>query len=134
MWTCNTCGRVFEKIKQPHTCHKVPVEAHFKNKDIAKTIFNYLVKVTNEKVGICQIVSLPCCIHLYGKYDFLAALPKRDKLEIRFTLNQKLETPRLKHSVPTSLKGFKHCIEIEAIEQIDEELIKWVNESYHLKS
>jgi hypothetical protein len=30
------------------------------------------------------VVSLPCCIHLYGEYDFLAVLPKKDRLEIRF--------------------------------------------------
>jgi len=36
MWTCNICGRVFIKTKQPHSCKKVPFESHFKNKELAK--------------------------------------------------------------------------------------------------
>ncbi|HUW22213.1 MAG TPA: hypothetical protein VMW41_06140 [Candidatus Bathyarchaeia archaeon] len=100
MWTCSKCGRVFEKAKQPHSCHKI---------------------------------SIPCCIHLFGNYDFLAALPKKDKLEIRFALDQKLDSPRLKICVPMSAKVFKNCIDLKAIEEINEELIRWLSQAYHLK-
>jgi hypothetical protein len=92
-----------------------------------------MVKVINDTIGICQIISLPCCIHLFGEYDFLAALPKKDRLEIRFALNRKIESVKLKQSVPISQKNFKHCIDIKTIKEIDTELIKWLNESYHLK-
>jgi hypothetical protein len=134
MWTCNICGRIFEKVNQSHTCHKVPIEDHFKNKDIAKDIFSYLFRVVNEKVGTCQIVSLPCCIHLFGEYDYLAALPKKDRLEIRFTLNRKINCPQLIQSIPISQKSYKHCLNIKTTEEINGELIKMLNESYHLKS
>ncbi len=133
MWTCPTCGRIFEKAKQPHSCHKVPIDSHFKNKDKAKELFDSLVKRINSKVGKCQIISLPCCIHLFGNKDFLAALPKKDRLEIRFSLDRKLNTPRLKQSVPLSSKYFKNCIDIKAVEEINAELIQWLNQAYHLK-
>ncbi len=133
MWTCSKCGRRFEKAKQPHSCHKIPLEQHFKNKDRAQTVFDYLVKQINSKIGKCQIISLPCCIHLFGNYDFLAALPKRDKLEIRFNLDRKIDSPRLKISVPISAKVFKNCFDVTAIEEINEELIQWLNQAYHLK-
>jgi len=77
MWTCPKCGRVFQKAKQPHSCSKFPLEQHFKNKDAAKEIFDHLVEEINNKIGTVRIISLPCCIHLFGKFDFLAALPKR---------------------------------------------------------
>jgi len=99
MWTCSNCGRIFEKAKQPHSCRKVPLAQHFQSKDKAKEIFDYLVKQIDEKIGKCRIISLPCCIHLFGKYDFLAALPKKDRLEVRFGLDHVLENPRLKQSV-----------------------------------
>jgi hypothetical protein len=134
MWTCSKCGRIFEKENQPHSCHKTPLEVHFKNKDKAKEIFDYLVEQVNVKVGKCKIISIPCCVHLFGNYDFLAALPKKDKLEIRFALDRRLDSPRLKQAVPLSTKIFKNCFDITKTEEINNELIKWLNESYNLKN
>ena len=133
MWTCPRCGRIFGKEKQPHTCRKVDLEQHFRNKIKAKDIFDFLVKQINEKIGKCQIISIPCCVHLYGKYDFLAALPKKDRLEIRFSLDKVLNSPRLKQSVPVSSKYFKNCIDLNTKEEVNSELIKWLNEAYFLK-
>jgi hypothetical protein len=133
MWTCLKCGRIFEKAKQPHSCQKIPIEQHFQNKEKAKKLFNYLTEQVNNNVGKCKIISIPCCVHLFGKYDFLAALPKKDGLEIRFALSRKLNTPRLKQSVPMSAKVFKNCFEINSEKEIDNEFIEWLKESYHLK-
>jgi len=52
------------------------------NKVIAKELFEYLLQKIELNIGKCKIVSLPCCVHLYGTYDFLAALPKKDSIEI----------------------------------------------------
>jgi len=133
MWTCPNCGRIFNKVRQPHSCQKIPLGQHFKNKNRAKELFDHLVKQINAKIGKCQIISIPCCVHLFGNYDFLAALPKKDRLEIRFALDRKLDTPRLKQSVPMSTKIFKNCFDITTTKEIDRELIKWLNEAYHLK-
>jgi len=133
MWTCLRCDRIFEKVEQIHSCQKVPLEQHFKNKEKAKELFNHLVKRIEGEIGKCQIISLPCCVHLFGNYDFLATLPKKNKLEIRFSLNRELNSPRLKQSVPVSLKYFKNCIDLLTGDEINEELLEWLNESYHLK-
>ena len=132
MWTCPKCERVFKKKSQPHSCRKVSIESHFENKEIAKEIFDYLVSMVNKEIGKCQIVSIPCCIHLFGSFDFLASLPKKDRLEIRFGLNRKLDSPRLKQAVPTSTRGYKNCIDVSRKEEIDAELIGWTSEAYHL--
>ncbi|RJR25768.1 hypothetical protein C4578_00850 [Candidatus Microgenomates bacterium] len=133
MWICEKCGRVFEKTNQPHSCKKVPLEQHFKGKAKAKELFDFLVEQVNRKIGKCKIVSIPCCVHLFGTYDFLAALPKKDKLEIRFALDRRLDSTRLKTCVPMSTKIFKNCIDIKLKEEIDEEFIDWVKQSYSLK-
>jgi hypothetical protein len=134
MWICTKCERIFERANQPHSCNKVPLDEHFKNKDTEQNLFNTLVKQINEKVGECKIISLPCCIHLFGKYEFLAVLPKRDKLEIRFSLDRKLNSSRLKQAVPVSSKDYKNCFEVSSEGEIDDELIGWIKESYHLKN
>ncbi len=133
MWTCPKCGRIFEKSAQPHSCRKIPLEQHFQNKHQAKELFDFLVKQIEVKIGKCQTISLPCCIHLFGNYDFLAALPKKDRLEIRFGLDQKLDTPRLKQAVPMSAKVFKNCFDITTKREIDKELFNWLERAYHLK-
>jgi hypothetical protein len=133
MWTCEKCGRSFEKKGQFHSCQKVPLEQHFRNKTKAKELFDLLVDNVNDQVGKVQIISLPCCVHLYGKYDFLAVLPKKNNLEIRFALNRKLEYPRLKQGVLIAADQYKNCIDINETKEVNEELIKWLSEAYHLK-
>jgi len=134
MWRCPKCKRIFEKAKQPHSCKKVPLEKHFEKKDKAKEIFNHLVNQINQRVGTTKTISIPCCIHLFGNYDFLAALPKKDKLEIRFSLDRKIDNPRIKISVPMSSKVYKNCLDLKNPREIDKELIDWLKKSYYLKA
>lgn len=116
-----------------HSCKSVPIEQHFSNKKIAKDIFDALVKEVNANVGPCKIVSLPCCVHLFGTYDFLAALPKKDSLEIRFGLNRTIDSPLTIQTVPLSKNSHKNCLELKAKSQITPELIGWLKESYYIK-
>jgi hypothetical protein len=132
MWTCSDCGRIFEKVKQPHSCQRVPVEEHFKHKEKAKELFSYLHTTIEKDIGTCQIISLPCCVHLFGLYDFLAALPKKETLEVRFTLNRKLSNT--KACVPISAQAYKNCFDISSKEEFDDEFMSWLKESYFLKT
>lgn len=106
---------------------------HFHNKEKARELFEELTKQIEAKIGKCQIVSIPCCIHLFGKYDFLAALPKKDRLEIRFALDRKLDSPRLIQGVWMSKYIYKNCVEVKAVGEIEAELLGWISEAYHLK-
>lgn len=133
MWTCPKCGRIFKSINKPHSCKKVPLEKHFKGREKARELFDVLIEKINGNVGKTKIISIPCCIHLYGKYDFLAALPKKDRLEIRFALDRKLNSSRLKVCVSMSAKVFKNCFDIYSKEEIDKEFIGWLKQSYYLK-
>ena len=131
MWTCSKCGRIFSKENQPHSCKKIPLEEHFTNKGKAKDLFDFLVALINKEIGTTKTVSLPCCIHLFGVYDFLAALPKRDKLEVRFALDKELV--KAKFCVPLSTTTYKNCFDIYSKEQFNHEFVGWLKESYHLK-
>lgn len=133
MWTCKNCGRIFKKEQQPHSCNTLPLEKHFENKEKSKRLFDHLLDKINKTVGKCKVISLPCCIHLYGNYDFLAALPKKDRLEIRMGLDRALKSSRFKQSVSTSQKTYKNCIDVISEKDIDDELVGWIRESYYLK-
>lgn len=133
MWTCPKCERIFISTNQPHSCQTVPLKKHFKDKEKAKKLFNFLFKKINKEIGSSKTISILCCVHLFGKYDFLAILPKKDKLEIRFALDRKLISPKLKTCVPMSKKVFKNCFDIYSEKEIDEQLMTWLKQSYHLK-
>ena len=133
MWTCKRCGRIFRSKNQPHSCKKIPLDKHFLNKLHTKELFEHLVKIIEKEVGKIKIISIPCCVHLFGTYDFLAALPKKDKLEIRFALDRKIKSKRLKAAVPLSKSTFKNCFDIKTKNEIGDEFVGWIKESYHLK-
>lgn len=134
MWTCSKCGRKFRKSNQPHSCKKVPLEKHFARKELAKELFDSLVKRIEANIGKVEIISIPCCVHLFGEYDFIAALPRKDGLEVRFALDRELKGKRITTCVPLSSKTFKNCLRVNSAEEIDAELLGWLKESYYLKA
>ena len=133
MWACPKCNRTFQKAHQMHSCKSYPIELHFKDRDNVKLIYDKLLKAVNTKIGICQEISLPFCIHWYGTYEFIALLAKKDKLEIRFTLHREIKKPRIYTSVSVSSKSFKNCLHLNTVKDIDSELLGWIRESYFLK-
>jgi hypothetical protein len=133
-WKCPKCGRIFAKKNQMHSCKKFPLEKHFENKEFAKELYDELLKIIKDKIGKVDVISLPCCIHLYGNYDFLAILPKKDKIEIRIALDRKIKDKRIFACVPLSKTTYKNCFYISAVEDINKKIINWINDSYHFKS
>jgi hypothetical protein len=132
-WRCPECGRTFPRRSQPHSCKRVPVEARFASKGTARSLFDALRAAVEERVGPCELVSLPCCIHLTSTDDFLAVLPKRDRLEVRFTLHRRIEASRITACTQTSHTAYKHSIDVTELEAIDDELLGWVDEACHLR-
>ena len=133
MWSCPKCGRIFKKKDQPHSCKKYPKEKHFEKKEYAEDLYGFLLVAINTKVGKVKEISLPCCIHLFGNYDFIAILPKKDHLEIRFALDEKLKAKRITNCVPLSKKKHKNVLNIYDGKEIDKQLIKWLKRSYNLQ-
>lgn len=132
MWTCPKCGRIFKRKGQMHSCRKYPKEKHFENKEYAKDLYKILLKSIDNKVGKVKEISLPCCIHLFGKYDFIAILTKKDHLEIRFALDEKLNSKRIINCVPLSKKKFKNVLKVYEKKEIDKELMGWLKRSCEL--
>jgi hypothetical protein len=126
MWTCQTCKRSFERTNQQHSCKTVSIEEHFSNKPVARNLFDTLVEKVSRTVAPVEPLSLPCCLHLIGKSDFLALLPYKDKLEVRFSLPNGLKSERIVASVPINATHTKYCIDIFNTDEIDTELLEWI--------
>ena len=134
VWTCPKCGRIFEKKGQAHSCRKYPLKKHFKGKEeVAKPLFNDLKAKIKKRIGPIKVISLPCCIHLFGLFDFAAVFPLKDKIRIHFVLNRKLKSSLIHTSAKISSSRYKYSIYVGSKDEIDKELLKWLKEAYHYR-
>ncbi len=134
LWKCPKCNREFEKKNQVHSCTVYPIEKHFKGKEeVARPLFEELKETINKNIGEFKIESLPCCIHFVSTYTFAAVYALRNKIRIHFTLNHKLESPRIDKFSQMSANRYLYSIDIEDKKGFDKELIKWLKEAYNSK-
>ena len=130
-WRCPDCGRGFTRVRQSHSCRSVALDEHLRD-EAARALFERLLTVVRADVGACEVVSLPCCIHLAATYDFLAVLPRRGRLEVRFVLPRRLEDPRITHWSQTGTRAYKHAVDVTDPDDLDPTLLGWIREAYQL--
>ena len=133
LWACPKCKRKFEKRNQSHSCAFYPVSKHLQGKEKAKKLYNALTTKMKKEVGRFRVESLPCCIHFVSTYTFAAAYALRDKIRIHFTLDHKLESPRISRFSQMSAKRYMYSIDIKDESELDKELFGWIKEAYKTK-
>ena len=95
-----------------------------------RPLFDHLLARV-QGIGTCEVVALRCCIHLFGRTDFLAVLPRKDHLELHFALGRKLAHPRVGRTSRMSGTSYLHSVNIGAQRDVDDELLGWLREAYH---
>jgi hypothetical protein len=133
-WRCPRCSRVFRRTGQQHSCRVVSLEEHLAHGDAMRPVFDELLARVHRDIGAAEVVALPCCIHLSATHDFLAVLPRKARLEVRFSLRRELRSPRIKHATRIGGSTYKHSTDIATVQDLDEELIGWLREAYHLET
>jgi hypothetical protein len=131
-WRCPTCGRTFRRTGQQHSCRRVALDEHLTTPE-TRDRFDHLLEQVRRHVGPCEVLPLPCCIHLVGSYDFLAVLPRRRGLEIHFALGRELDDPRIVRSNPISSSTWMHRTDLRDDDDVDERFLAWVREAYDLR-
>jgi hypothetical protein len=140
LWVCPKCKRKFEKKNQVHSCTIYPVEKHFEGKgEVARSLYNELEERIKKDIGPFNVESLPCCIHFVGTYTFTAVYALKNKIRIHFPLDYELRSPRInKYSqVSKSARAryrYMYSIDIDKKDEIDKELVDWLQQAYSLKT
>ncbi|MDD5552088.1 MAG: DUF5655 domain-containing protein [Candidatus Pacebacteria bacterium] len=132
LWKCKKCKREFKKKNQAHSCVVYPIKNHFKNKELAKELFEYFKKEIQKNVGPLKIESLPCCIHLVSNYTFGAVWALKDKIRIDFRVDRKIKSKKIWKMIQMSPGRFLYYFEIYNKKEIDKELLSYVKEAYNL--
>ncbi|MDD5317892.1 MAG: DUF5655 domain-containing protein [Candidatus ainarchaeum sp.] len=129
MWKCPKCRREFAKRGQGHSCTVYPLANHFKNKEHAKTLYDELLGKLSKKAGKIKVESLPCCIHLVSSYTFGCVYALRSGIRIHFSLQRKMESPRVREYAKVASKRFMHSVDVKGKKEIDAELLGWLKEA-----
>lgn len=124
MWTCPKCKRPFRNTNQHHTCQLVSIDAIFENRSpILRAIFDQLVMLA-DSLGDYRIEPIPYdVIRFKTKSTFLSIKRKKGHLEVSFFLDHLEDVPPVSKFLQTSAKRVVHVVPIDAIEDIDDQLI-----------
>lgn len=131
LWKCPKCGRQFERRGQSHSCKSFPVEQHFKGKPGGKLLYEKFKRVVRSQLGSFKIESLECCIHFVSTFTFAAVKIFKDKINVDFSLSRKIKSKRIAQYLQISANRYLHYIDIHTEDEIDEELIEWIEEAYN---
>jgi len=133
LWECPKCGRQFERKFQSHSCKYFPIEQHFIGKEKGENLFEKLKKTLQRQLGDFKIESLECCIHFVSTFTFAAVKIFKNKIRVDFSLHQDLKSKRIKKSIQMSANRYLYYIEIINEDEINDELIKWIQEAHDKK-
>ena len=133
LWTCPECGRQFERHGQSHSCKAFPLEKHFEHKPAGRLLFDVLKQAVISRVGAIKIESLECCIHFVSTFTFAAVKILKDKIRVDFSLSRKISNRRIVQSIQMSAHRYLYVIDVMTEDEIDEELMAWIQEAHQKK-
>lgn len=120
MWECPKCQRSFKTKNQWHSCVIVNIDAIFLGKpNIIKELYNELLKN---------------CIYFMDKNRFLVIKPQKSGIIIEFILERSEEIFPVIKIVQISKNQFVHRLKLDSIEDINDQLIRWIKDAYDLKN
>jgi predicted transport protein len=131
MWTCPNCGRTFKRKDQQHTCTLISKDSLFaKRPPGLKTLYEKIVKQVEKFGNYREETVNPDVIFFKTKSTFLAVKVKKDHLDIEFFLDHLEDTPPVSKYLQTSKYRVAHVVPVDRVEEINEQLISWIKNSY----
>jgi hypothetical protein len=109
------------------------LEKHFEHKPVGRLLYEVLRKAVKRRVGAFKIESLECCIHFVSTFTFAAVKIYKDKIWVDFSLSRKIKSKRIIQSVQMSANRHLYAVDITNEDDIDEELMEWIQEAHDKK-
>jgi hypothetical protein len=90
-WSCPNCKKRFKHANQAHSCARLDVAEHFKNKaPRVKATFDRLMTEL-DKLGKFAVNPVKSSIQIKGGTTFLSIKPMKDHLGIEFLLDSEVD-------------------------------------------
>ena len=131
-WICPNCHKEFRNVNQWHSCARLSIEDHIKNKPefIQRTTSILIEKI--KVFGDMEFNPVKSTIQVKAGATFLSIKPKKDVVELEFQLPYEINEFPIVKNIRISGKRVLHHIYIDNPVDIDEQLMTWINESYQL--
>lgn len=108
------------------------VENHFENKSaVVREIYDGLIKKV-ESFGKFHEEPHKTSIHLLNQTAFAGVATRKDSLLLTIKIDHPIESLRVTKTEQVSRNRFHLLVRLEAPEEIDAELLKWLKDAYNL--
>jgi hypothetical protein len=130
-WKCPKCDRILKNKNQWHCCINQDIDNLFQNKEgdlvhAFDKILSYVYDLENVEISATKN-----CIVFFKTQTFLVIKPMKTLLNIKFYLKEPFNGyPILKTA--RYGKHYEHHIRIAKIEEVNETLFKFIEQSHNL--
>lgn len=131
LWTCPRCGRRFVTRNMSHACGDHTVEMFLEGKgERARELFDRFESLI-AACGPYEVSPAKTRIAFMGRVRFAAVNSLSDRgMNIHIVLPRRLPSRRVR-KVEEIGAWFVHHLRITSPEELDDELLGWLRESYH---
>lgn len=131
-WTCPKCKKRFKHSNQAHSCARVEIDEHFKNRaPHVRATFDKLMAEL-QKFGRVTINSVKNSIQVKAATTFLSIRPKKDYLAIEFLLSTEVDEFPVYKTFRVSKNRVAHSAVLERPREVNAQLMRWLRCSYKL--
>jgi len=131
-WICPNCKKEFKNKNQAHSCTKVDLKEHLKNKSPqVKATFDKLMRELG-KLGKITINPVKTSIQVKATATFLSIIPKKDYMEIEFQLGSERDELPVYKNFRISKNRVLHFAILKGPQEVNTKLMNWLKKSYEL--
>ena len=132
MWICPHCKKSFKNVNQWHSCSVRKVEDHLINKPPHILEAYHKLESIVTGFGEVQISPVKTSIQYRIGANFASVRITGKYLEIEFQLDhEELEFP-IHKTIKISSNSVFHAVMVEDPEEINKQLVDWLQQSYRL--
>ena len=132
VWVCPDCGRKFARNNQSHSCEQYPKEDLFIGKD-PEVIDLYRI-LENQVMAFGEVEA-----HT-GKFNmtfrrlstFMAVMIEKGHLTISFISREPIDDFPVYQNYHHSNNRYSNAVKVESPEEIDDQLVTWLRQSWEL--
>lgn len=131
-WTCPNCKKEFRNKNQAHSCARIDLKDHLKNKSpqVIAT-FDKLMREL-DKFGEITLNPVKTSIQVKTGATFLSIKPKKECVEIEFQLGEEVDKFPVYRNIRISKNRVLHFAILKGPQEVNAQLVSWLKKSHEL--
>jgi hypothetical protein len=132
MWICQECGRKFARNNQTHSCVQYhPEEMFFGKSEHVQGLYNVLIDKIKE-FGEVEVHSAKWNVTVRRLSMFSSILIEKNHLTVVFLTSEPIDEFPVYQNYQHTKTKFSNLVKIETVDEIDDQLIRWLKQAWEL--